>query len=133
TLYHIPKPEKRKRIAVETLEIYAPLAERIGMHQLKEELEDIAFHTINSEARESISARLTYLRSEGGDVVVKNTLEELTKKLKEGGIEANIYGREKTKYSIWKKMQRKNISFEQLSDIMAFRVIVPDITGCYHA
>jgi GTP diphosphokinase / guanosine-3',5'-bis(diphosphate) 3'-diphosphatase len=133
TLYHIPKPEKRKRIALETLEIYVPLAERIGMHQIKEELEDICFETMNPEAREGIAARLGYLRAEGGEAVVRRIISELEKKLTEAGVGANVYGREKTRYSIWKKMQRKNISFEQLSDIMAFRVIVPDVQGCYHA
>jgi GTP pyrophosphokinase len=133
TLHHIAKPEKRKRIALETLEIYAPLAERIGMHKVKEELEDLAFTNINPEARESINARLNFLRDEGGDVVVNRIIAELEKRLHEAGIEANVYGREKTRYSIWKKMQRKNISFEQLSDIMAFRINVPGISECYHA
>lgn len=133
TLHHIGKPEKRKRIALETLEIYAPLAERIGVHKIKEELEDIAFANLNPEARESILARLNYLRDEGGDVVVKRIIAELTDKLTEAGLDAHVYGREKTKYSIWRKMQRKNISFEQLSDIMAFRIMVPNAAECYHA
>lgn len=133
TLHHIPKPEKRKRIALETIEIYAPLAERIGIHKIKEELEDIAFGILNPEARDSITARLNYLRAEGGEAVVTRIIAELEKKLKESGVESIINGREKTRYSIWKKMQRKNIAFEQLSDIMAFRVIVPNIQECYHA
>ena len=133
TLHHIGKPEKRRRIALETLEIYAPLAERIGVHKVKEELEDIAFDNLNPEARESILARLNYLRDEGGDVVVQRIIDELVQKLHEGGLEADVYGREKTKYSIWRKMQRKNISFEQLSDIMAFRIMVPTVGDCYHA
>ncbi|HEX2751996.1 MAG TPA: bifunctional (p)ppGpp synthetase/guanosine-3',5'-bis(diphosphate) 3'-pyrophosphohydrolase [Alphaproteobacteria bacterium] len=133
TLHHIGKPEKRKRIALETLEIYAPLAERIGVHKIKEELEDIAFANLNPEARESILARLNYLRDEGGDVVVKRIIAELTDKLTEAGLDAHVYGREKTKYSIWRKMQRKNISFEQLSDMMAFRIMVPNAAECYHA
>ena len=133
TLHHIAKPEKRKRIALETLEIYVPLAERIGIHKVKEELEDIAFETLNHEGREGIATRLTYLREEGGEVVVSRIIAELHKKLVEGGLEAEVYGREKTKYSIWKKMQRKNISFEQLSDIMAFRIMVTNLSECYHA
>ena len=133
TLHFIPKPEKKKRIAAETLEIYAPLAERIGMHQVKEELEDIAFDILNHEGREGILARLKFLREEGGEVVVKRIIAELKRKISEAGIDAEIYGREKTKYSIWKKMQRKNISFEQLSDIMAFRIIVANVQECYHA
>ncbi len=133
TLHYIPKPEKRKRIAMETIEIYAPLAERIGIHRIKEELEDIAFGELNPEARESIQTRLNYLRAEGGEAVVGRIIGELKKKISEAGIAADINGREKTRYSIWKKMQRKNISFEQLSDIMAFRIVVRDIAECYHA
>lgn len=133
TLFHIPKPEKRKRIAVETIEIYAPLAERIGIHKIKEELEDLSFAEINGEARDSIKTRLNFLRAEGGEAVVSRIIEELQKRLKEAGLEAVVYGREKTPYSIWKKMQRKNISFEQLSDIMAFRIQVSNVSECYHA
>jgi GTP pyrophosphokinase len=132
TLHHIKKPEKRRRIARETLEIYAPLAERIGLHKIKEELEDLSFGYLNPEARESITNRLSYLRKEGGELV-KSIITTLTKLLKEQGVTAEITGREKTRYSIWRKMQRKNISFEQLSDIMAFRIVVDDIGGCYHA
>jgi guanosine-3',5'-bis(diphosphate) 3'-pyrophosphohydrolase len=133
TLHHIPKPEKRRRIALETIEIYAPLAERIGIHRIKEELEDLAFGELNAEARESVSTRLNFLRAEGGEAVVGRIIEELNKKMDEAGIKAEIHGREKTRYSIWRKMQRKNISFEQLSDIIAFRIIVKDVTECYHA
>jgi GTP pyrophosphokinase len=133
TLFHISKPEKRKRIALETIEIYAPLAERIGIHKIKEELEDLSFSEINAEARESIRTRLTFLRAEGGEAVVARIIDELEKKIEEAGITAEIQGREKTPYSIWKKMQRKNISFEQLSDIMAFRILVPTVADCYHA
>jgi len=133
TIHFLPKEHKRKRIALETIEIYAPLAERIGIHKIKEELEDICFEVLNHEARESIITRLNYLRAEGGEAVIKSIVEELKENIKEAGIKAVIYGREKTKYSIWKKMQRKNISFEQLSDIMAFRIIVDDIQSCYHA
>ena len=133
TLHHIPKPDKRKRIALETIEIYAPLAERIGIHKIKEELEDIAFGELNPEARESILTRLNFLRAEGGEAIVERIIGELKKKINEAGIKAEINGREKTRYSIWKKMQRKNISFEQLSDIIAFRIIVADVQECYHA
>ena len=133
TLQYIQKPEKRKRIALETIEIYAPLAERIGIHRIKEELEDLSFGELNPEARESILTRLNFLRAEGGEAVVERIIGELKKKISEAGIEADIQGREKTRYSIWKKMQRKNISFEQLSDIMAFRIVVSGIQECYHA
>ncbi len=130
TMGGIKKPEKRRRISLETLEIYAPLAERIGVHCIKEELEDLCFEQVNPEARESITNRLAYLRDEGGGVV-NDIIAELTKILKDAGINAEITGREKTRYSIWKKMQRKNVAFEQLSDIMAFRIMVDRIEDCY--
>ncbi len=131
TLHHIAKPEKRRRIAIETIEIFAPLAERIGIHKIKEELEDLSFGHINPEARETITRRLAFLRSEGTDIVNK-IIRKLEKLLKDSGIEAQITGREKTRYSIWKKMQRKNVAFEQLSDIMAFRIVVGSVEQCYH-
>ncbi|MBU0859644.1 MAG: bifunctional (p)ppGpp synthetase/guanosine-3',5'-bis(diphosphate) 3'-pyrophosphohydrolase [Alphaproteobacteria bacterium] len=132
TLHHFPKPEKRRRIARETLDIYAPLAERIGLHKIKEELEDLSFGHLNPEARESITNRLSFLRAEGTEVV-KLIIHELRDILAESGIENEVTGREKTRYSIWRKMQRKNVAFEQLSDIMAFRVVVENIEQCYHA
>ena len=132
TLGNISKPEKRKRIARETLEIYAPLAERIGIHKIKEELEDISFSHMNPEARESILNRLSFLRKEGIGIVDKVT-NELSSRMEKANIVAKITGREKTRYSIWKKMQRKNVSFEQLSDIMAFRIVVSGMEECYHA
>ncbi len=133
TLHHIKNPDKRKRIARETLEIYAPLAERIGMHQIKDELEDIAFSQLNPDARDSILAQLSRLRSEGEDRV-QRIIEELTRVLAEEGVpDAQITGREKTPYSIWRKLQQKNVSFEQLSDIMAFRIIVANLGECYQA
>ncbi|TVQ83833.1 MAG: bifunctional (p)ppGpp synthetase/guanosine-3',5'-bis(diphosphate) 3'-pyrophosphohydrolase [Micavibrio sp.] len=131
TLHHIAKPEKQKRIARETLEIYVPLAERIGIHRWKEELEDLSFLYLNPEARESIVKRLDFLRSEG-EQVVSQIIAELGKQLQAAGIDAKITGREKTPHSIWLKMQRKNVSFEQLSDIMAFRILVQDVSTCYH-
>ena len=130
TLHHT-KPEKQRRIALETLEIYVPLAERIGVQSFKEELEDIAFGVLNPEGRESIVTRLNFLRTEGEGIVEK-VIDSLERDLKETGIDLSITGREKTPYSIWRKMQRKNISFEQLSDIMAFRCIVPTVADCYH-
>jgi len=131
TLHFITKPEKRRRIALETLEIYVPLAERIGISKFKEELEDIAFSILNPEARDSILTRLNYLRTEE-EGVVERIIAELDKQFKDAGLDARITGREKTPYSIWRKMQRKNISFEQLSDIMAFRSVVEDTPQCYH-
>lgn len=130
TMGGIKNPDKRRRIAMETLEIYAPLAERIGVHTLKEELEDLCFEQLHPEARESITNRLSFLRKEGGDVV-QAIIGELKKNLDEAGIKAEVTGREKTRYSIWKKMQRKNVTFEQLSDIMAFRIMVEKLEECY--
>src|SRR5487761_849395 len=132
TLHFIKDADKRKRIARETMEIYAPLAERIGMNAMKDELEDLAFAELNLEARDSIKMRLNFLREKGGDLV-SSIIDELQQKLKDGGIDAQVSGREKTSYSVWKKMQKKNIGFEQLSDIMAFRVVVEDVEQCYHA
>lgn len=131
TLGAFDRPDKQRRIARETLEIYAPLAERIGMHKLKEELEDLSFSYLNPEARESIAARQGFLRKEGNDIV-KKIIDTLSASMKEAGIKAEITGREKTRYSIWKKMQRKNVAFEQLSDIMAFRIVTTSIEECYH-
>jgi len=132
TLHHFgDRIDKQRRISRETIEIYAPLAERIGMHKIKEELEDLSFSYLYPEARESISKRLSFLREEGTDIV-NRIITTLEKEAKDAGINAHVSGREKTRYSIWKKMQRKNVAFEQLSDIMAFRVIVQNVEQCYH-
>ncbi len=133
TLHFIDKPEKRKRIAMETMEIFAPLADRIGMQQLKEELEDLSFAEINPEARNSIIARTAFLREGGGDNLVTRITDQIKRTITESGIDSWVSGREKRPYSIWQKMERKNISFEQLSDIMAFRIVVADVTACYQA
>src|SRR6267143_2021586 len=132
TLRFIKEPEKRRRIARETMDLYVPLAERIGMHRMKDQLEDLAFAELHPDARASIIARLGFLREQGGDIVSR-IVKELTETLKEGGLTANISGREKSPYSIWRKMQRKNVSFEQLADVMAFRVLVDGVAECYHA
>jgi guanosine-3',5'-bis(diphosphate) 3'-pyrophosphohydrolase len=132
TLHHIPSAEKRLRIARETMDIYAPLAERIGMRTVQEELEDLAFAQINPDARDSIIARLKFLRERGGDIVTRIT-DQLKRVLAEDGLQVWVSGREKTPHSIWRKMQRKNVGFEQLSDIMAFRLVVEDVTDCYRA
>lgn len=133
TLHHISKEDKRQRIAHETLEIYAPLAERIGMRQFKEELQDLSFAELRTEERNSIVNRLNFLR-EQGKAETEKTMEEIRKCLKENGIDDfEITGREKRPYSIWKKMAQKSLNFEQLSDIIAFRVIVDSIPTCYHA
>ena len=134
TLQYIKKPEKRVRIARETMDIYAPLAERIGMQRLKDELEDLAFAELYPEARATIVARLDFLRSEAEkDDIVSATTEELSEILKDAGMDVDVSGREKRPFSIWRKMQMQNVEFSQLSDIMAFRVVVDNIDGCYRA
>ncbi|MCR4377395.1 MAG: bifunctional (p)ppGpp synthetase/guanosine-3',5'-bis(diphosphate) 3'-pyrophosphohydrolase [Rhodospirillales bacterium] len=132
TLHFIKNIDKRKRIATETMEIFSPLAERIGMQEMKNELDDLAFSEINGEARDSIMTRLNYLRDEG-KTIVPGIIAELTHTLKEAGVDAQVSGREKTAYSIWRKMQKKDVPFEALSDIMAFRIAVDNIDDCYKA
>jgi GTP diphosphokinase / guanosine-3',5'-bis(diphosphate) 3'-diphosphatase len=133
TLRFIKDEEKRRRIARETMDIYAPLAERLGMHQMKDQLEDLAFAELHPDARASILARRDFLRDKGAGVVPR-IISELQRKLEEGGLRrAAVSGREKAAYSIWRKMQRKNVAFEQLSDLMAFRILVDDVGDCYHA
>jgi GTP diphosphokinase / guanosine-3',5'-bis(diphosphate) 3'-diphosphatase len=132
TLHFIKDEEKRRRIARETMEIYAPLAERIGMHDMKDDLEDHAFAELHPDARASIMARLAFLR-EKGEGLVERIIDELNDTLKAANLEADVSGREKTPYSVWRKMQQKNVGFEQLSDIMAFRVVVDSVEECYHA
>ena len=133
TLSGIPKPERRERIARETMEIYAPLAERIGMDAVKSELQTLAFAELDPDAYELIQARLNFLRGQGADVI-EEVREDLIRVCRDAGVEVTeINGREKSPYSIWEKMQRRNIQFEQLSDIMAFRVVVPTREACYAA
>ncbi len=132
TLHFIKKPEKRKRIATETMEIFSPLAERIGMQEMKNELDDLSFSEINEEARSSILKRLDYLRDEG-ETLVPLIINELRQTLKDNGVVADVSGREKTPYSIWRKMQKKDVPFEAMSDIMAFRIAVDDSDECYKA
>ncbi|MAV46907.1 MAG: bifunctional (p)ppGpp synthetase/guanosine-3',5'-bis(diphosphate) 3'-pyrophosphohydrolase [Alphaproteobacteria bacterium TMED89] len=133
TLHFINKAEKRARIATETLEIYAPLASRIGMVDLREELEDLAFSQLMPEARESILQRTEFLR-EQGDALTVDIIRQLREDVTEAGLKnIEINGRIKTPYSIWKKMQTKDLDLGQLSDIVAFRVIVPSLGDCYAA
>jgi GTP pyrophosphokinase len=133
TLQFIQSDEKRRRIARETMDIYAPLAERLGMQRMKDELEDLAFAELQPDARGSILARLDFLRDQGA-ALVPRIEAELQRKLAEGGLPGTLVsGREKSPCSIWRKMQRKNVAFEQLSDVMAFRVLVGDVGDCYHA
>ncbi len=129
TLEHMPV-QKRGRIAEETMEIYAPLAGRMGMHDMREELEDISFHTLNREAYDTITERLSDLHERNRDQIT-DIESTLTERLSERGMAAVVKGREKRPYSIFRKMQRKAIGFEQLSDIYGFRVTVGTIEACY--
>lgn len=129
---HIRAEEKRIRIAKETLEIYVPLAERMGMQAIKDELEDYCFLNLYPEAHKTIQSRLRFL-SEKGHSDVQAVIEQLEKDLKEHDIPATVKGREKRPYSIWHKMQKKNIPFEQVCDIIAFRIVVDSIEDCYKA
>ncbi len=130
TLHHIKKPEKRKRISLETLEIYAPLAERLGMNVLKDELEHLSFGNLDAEAMESITARLNFLIEESPELE-REMVAALQELMDISDIKASVSGRIKRPYSIWRKMERQNISFEQLSDVMAFRVVVKSVDDCY--
>lgn len=132
TLHFIKAPEKRRRIARETMDIYVPLCQRIGIRDWQEELEDIAFTELNPDARHSVMSRLAFLEEESEGIVdrVRKALNDV---LVKGGVQADVTGRQKRPYSIWRKMQRQNIGFEQLSDIMAFRVIVDTTEQCYQA
>jgi guanosine-3',5'-bis(diphosphate) 3'-pyrophosphohydrolase len=131
TLDYMPE-EARRRISEETLDIYAPLAGRMGMHDMREELEELAFRTVNPEAHAAISRRLGELR-ERNNALVERIEQELTERLSKAGIKADVKGRETRPYSIFRKMERKAVSFEQLSDILGFRVLVDSVEQCYTA
>jgi RelA/SpoT family (p)ppGpp synthetase len=131
TLDHMP-PGARTRSAEETLEIYAPLAGRIGMYEMREELENLAFRELNPEAHKVITERLDSL-AERQSGLIAEIEQQLKKKLADRGIAAEVAGRRKRAYSIWRKMERKAVGFEQLSDIFGFRVIVKDVPECYQA
>jgi len=124
--------DKKKRIAKETMEIYAPLAERMGMNLIRDELEDLSFSVLNKEARDLITKRLEFIKNNRIDNL-KNIAEDLISVLKENGVKATFAGREKTPFSIWRKIQNKKISLEHLSDIIGFRVIVGSTLDCYKA
>ena len=124
--------DKKKRIAKETMEIYAPLAERMGMNLIRDELEDLSFSVLNKEARVLITKRLEFIKNNRIDNF-KDIAEDLISVLKENGVTATFAGRQKTPFSIWRKIQNKKISLEHLSDIIGFRVIVSSIPDCYKA
>jgi GTP diphosphokinase / guanosine-3',5'-bis(diphosphate) 3'-diphosphatase len=125
-------PETRRRISQETLDIYAPLAGRMGMHEMREELEDLAFRELHSEAYEVMAERLGKLARRNEDLIAEIE-QQLTGKLADRGIKAEVRGRQKRPYSIWRKMERKSVGFEQLSDIFGFRVMVGSLEECYRA
>ena len=130
TINFIKDESKRINISIETLEIFSPLAQRLGMKEWQDELEDLAFQSINPDARKSIIDRLNYLNS-NDENIVDEIRYELKKNLISEDINCNIEGRIKSAFSIWNKIQNKNISFEQLSDIMAFRILTNSTRECY--
>jgi len=132
TIDAISKVEKKERIAKETMEIYAPLADRMGMHSIRDELEDLSFKVLNNKARELIKKRLDEIKENKVNSFNSISLE-FSGLLNEHKINAEIIGREKTPFSIWRKVQKKRISLEQISDIIGFRVIVDNIEDCYKA
>jgi len=130
TINYIKDESKKINISMETLEIFVPLSQRLGMKEWQDELEDLAFHTINPEARKSVIDRLNYLNVKDENIV-DEIRYELKKNLLSEDINSKIDGRIKSAYSVWNKIKNKNISFEQLSDIMAFRIITNSTRECY--
>ncbi|MDC0454804.1 RelA/SpoT family protein [Candidatus Pelagibacter sp.] len=130
TIKAIPKEEKRQRIAQETMEIYAPLADRMGMHRIRDELEDLSFEILNNDARKLIKNKLDEIKSDKKDLFESLSFE-LSEILNENHINAEIHGREKTPFSIWRKVQKKRISLEQITDIIGFRITLSSVDECY--
>jgi RelA/SpoT family (p)ppGpp synthetase len=131
TLAYRP-PEARRRTAEETIDIYAPLAGRMGMQEMREELEDLAFRELNPDAYKVLGERLETLTARSSTWITEIE-QQLTRKLADRGIAAEVTGRRKRAYSIWRKMERKAVGFEQLSDIFGFRVVVGSLPECYQA
>ena len=132
TIEAISKTEKKERIAKETMEIYAPLADRMGMHRIRDELEDLSFKVLNNNARKLIKKRLDKIKDDKVNSFNAISLQ-FSGLLNAHKINANIIGREKTPFSIWRKVQKKRISLEQISDIIGFRIILDSIEDCYKA
>jgi len=130
TIQFVKDKDKKIRKAKETMEIYAPLADRMGMNRIRDELEDLSFSVLNKPARELIIERLNFIKNNRVDTF-KSISNELIELLKSKGVNATITGREKTPFSIWRKIQNKKISLEQLTDIIGFRIIVKNIEDCY--
>ncbi len=132
TIQFVSKKEKQIRKAKETMEIYAPLADRMGMNRIRDELEDLSFQVLNPNARKLIKDRLDQIKV--NNLNNFNTIsEDFSNLLKENKLIAKIYGREKTPFSIWRKIQQKRISLEQITDIIGFRIILDDVSSCYRA
>ncbi len=130
TIKAISKKDKRQRIAQETMEIYAPLADRMGMHRIRDELEDLSFEILNHDARYLIQKKLDEIKFDKKDIF-ENLSIELKQLLKENNISSKIFGREKTPFSIWRKVQKKRVSLEEITDIVGFRIILNSIDDCY--
>ncbi len=130
TIKAITKEDKRKRIAQETMEIYAPLADRMGMHRIRDELEDLSFEILNNDARKLIKKRLDEIKFDKKDLFEEQSFE-LSEILNDNKINAEIHGREKTPFSIWRKVQKKRVSLEQITDIIGFRIILRNVDDCY--
>ena len=131
TLHFVPAG-KRARIAQDTLDIYAPLAGRMGMQSLRSELEDLSFRYLMPQAHELIVARLEELKTKNG-LLIARIADELKDQFARRGIKVEVKGRQKQAYSIWRKMERNSIAFEQLSDIYGFRILVDTVADCYAA
>lgn len=132
TLFYVPSKEQKIKKSRESLEIYAPLAGRIGLHRIKDELQELVFENIDNEARTQIIEKLNELREKNKNLVDK-ILEDLQRIFREENVECEISGREKKPYSIWLKMKKQNIGFYNLHDIMAFRIVTKNIGECYRA
>tara|TARA_Y100000590_G_scaffold63748_1_gene68438 strand:+ start:1828 stop:3573 length:1746 start_codon:yes stop_codon:yes gene_type:complete len=132
TINAIEKIEKKERIAKETMEIYAPLADRMGMNRIRDELEDLSFGVLNYKAKKMIKDRLDAIK-ENNLLNFKNLSEDFQKLLNQHNLKCKIFGREKTPFSIWRKIQKKRTSLEQITDIMGFRIILDGVDDCYKA
>ena len=132
TIKFVTNNDKQVRKAKETMEIYAPLADRMGMNRIRDELEDLSFQVLNFDARELIKKRLDEIK-DNRTTSINNVSNEFTDVLNENGLESEIVGREKTPFSIWRKVQKKRVSLEQITDIIGFRIILNTTDDCYKA
>ena len=130
TLKSIEEKQKRERIARETMEIYSPLADRMGMNRIRDELEDLSFEILNPDARKLIKNRLDQIK-DNNLINYNSVLNEFENLLKKNNIDFEIFSREKTPFSIWRKIQKKRTSLEQITDIIGFRIILKNIENCY--